>query len=287
MTAICGGGGSDALHHAVRVARAYTDRKKILKFEGGYHGWHDHLAVSVRPFPDEAGPIDAPKPVPISAGALEEAVAQVVVAPFNDEDALAKIIKREKGNIAAALIEPVCHSAGCLIVRPDFISFLRDLCAEEGIVLIFDEVLTGFRHHIGGVQEIYGITPDLGAFGKAMANGFTISALAGKKDLMSLFTPTGPVYLSGTYMGNPIGVAASLKTIDLLRDGRIHKKLWAFGEKISITLQETINELELNACCYSFGSIWGNLLRNKKGRELSRHNCHDFARERRSGEPSV
>jgi glutamate-1-semialdehyde 2,1-aminomutase len=255
-TVICGGGGSDPMYNAVRVARAYTGKKKLLKFEGGYHGWHDYVAASVRPDPAQAGPADAPHTVPGSLGSLEEAIQQIVVAPFNQEAAVERIVQREKDKLAAIIVEPVCHAAGCLIVRENFLRFLRDLCNQHGIVLIFDEVITGFRHHPGGVQAIYGITPDLGVFGKAMANGYPISALAGKSEIMSLFTPEGPVLLSGTFMGHLLGVTAALKTIEILQDGEVHKKLWRLGNRLCQEINKVIEKLDLNARCYNFGSIW-------------------------------
>lgn len=255
-TVLCGGGGSDPMYHAVRVARAYTGKTKVLKFEGGYHGWHDYLLASVRPDPQKAGPADAPHTVGGSSGALQGTVDQILVAPFNDESAVERIVEREKDNLAAIVIEPVCHSAGCLIVKTEFLQFLRDICDQYRIVLIFDEVITGFRHHIGGAQAILGITPDLGVFGKAMANGYAISALAGKNDIMSLFAPEGPVFMSGTYMGHLLGVTAALKTLEILKDGAVHRRLWDMGNRMSGELNAIIDELELDAHCVNFGSIW-------------------------------
>lgn len=255
-TILCGGGGSDAIYNAIRVSRAYTGKTKLLKFEGGYHGWHDDQAVSVRPNPADAGPALAPHSVAISAGSLAETVQQVVVAPFNNEAAVESLIRKEKDHLAAVIIEPVCHSSGCLIVKETFLKFLREICTAYGIVLVFDEIITGFRHHIGGAQAIFGVTPDLGAFGKAMANGFPISALVGRDDIMSMFGPEGPVLASGTYMGHPVGVSAALKTIDILTETDIYPKLWRQGDKVRTEINLIIDELDLNARCYSFGSAW-------------------------------
>ena len=255
-TILCGGGGSDAVYNSVRVARAYTGKTKILKFEGGYHGWHDYLAVSVLPELANAGPAEDPNSVPVSAGSLKETVQQVVVAPFNNHEATERIIEREKDNLAAVMIEPG-YSAGCPVINQDFLQLLRDLCDKHGIVLIFDEMITGFRTHIGGGQALLGVTPDLGIFGKAMCNGWPLSALAGKSEIMSLFTPEGPVFYSGTYTGHVLGVAASLKTIEILRDGEVHKKLWRLGNRITEGINAVIDELEVNARCHNFGSIWG------------------------------
>lgn len=255
-TSFCGGGASDAMYNAVRVARAYTGKTKLLKFEGGYHGWHDDVAVSVRPTVERAGPADSPHAVPVSAGSLAAVTGQVVVAPLNDQHALERILDREQGELAAVIIEPVCHSLGCVEVDHDLLRFLRSRCSDLGIVLIFDEVITGFRHDIGGAQALCGITPDLGVFGKAMANGYTISALAGTNAIMSEFMPEGSVFLSGTYMGNLIGVTASLATIDILQEGSVHKRLWALGERVSTAVNETIEDLGLDAKCHSFGGFW-------------------------------
>ncbi len=255
-TVICGGGGSDPIYHSVRVARAYTGKTKVLKFEGGYHGWHDTLLAGVRPKPATAGPPDAPTTVAESGGALASTIDQIVVAPFNDFEATERIIEREKDNLAAIMIEPVCHSAGTLLVKTEFLQYLRDACDRYGIVLIFDEVITGFRHHIGGAQSLLGVTPDLGVFGKAMANGYAISALTGKNDIMSQFSPEGDVFMSGTFMGHLLGVTAALKTIEILRDGEVHKRLWAVGDRIRDEINPIIDELDLNARCYSYGSIW-------------------------------
>jgi glutamate-1-semialdehyde 2,1-aminomutase len=255
-TVLCGGGGSDPMYHAVRVARAYTGRTKVMKFEGGYHGWHDYLLASVRPDPAKVGHADAPHTVPISAGALKETVDKIIVAPFNDKDAVEKLVRQHKDDLAAIVIEPVSHSAGCLILKPDFLQFLRQICDQYGIVLVFDEVITGFRHHVGGAQAILDVTPDLGVFGKAMANGYAISALSGKKEIMSMFAPEGPVFMSGTYMGHLLGVTAALKTIEILRDGSVHKRLQDTGDRISREVNAVIDELDVNARCINFGSIW-------------------------------
>ena len=254
-TVLCGGGGSDPMYNAIRVARAYTGRTRVLKFEGGYHGWHDYLAVSVRPGLEEAGPPDEPDSVAMSPGMLRETVDQVVVAPFNDEEAVERIVGREKDQLAAIVVEPG-YSGGCPVMKRSFLQLLRDLCNRHGIVLVFDEVVTGFRTHLGGAQALLGVVPDLGVFGKAMANGYPISALAGKNEIMSLFMPEGPVLFQGTYNGQVLGVAAALKTIEILSDGEVHQKLRRLGRKIAGELNAVADELEIDARCYNFGSIW-------------------------------
>jgi glutamate-1-semialdehyde 2,1-aminomutase len=256
MTALCGGGGSDAVYNAVRLARAHTGRSKLLRFEGGYHGWHDYLGASIRPRPEEAGPAEDPKTVAASAGSLQQAIDQIVVAPFNDAEATERIIRREGDRLAAIVIEPVCHSLGCLVVDTGFLALLRALCDELGIVLIFDEIITGFRHHLGGVQSIVGITPDLAVFGKAMANGYPISALSGKREIMTLFSPEGPVFISGTFMGHLLGVTAALETIRILRDDNVHARLFRQGERMATEIGGAIDELGIDASFKQFGSAW-------------------------------
>ena len=257
QTIICGGGGSDAIYNAVRVARAFTGRTKVLKFEGTYHGWHDDLAASVRPGAGTAGPAAAPWTVPVSPrGSLSSTIEQIVVAPLNDRAAVEEIVAREHVDLAAIVVEPVCHSAGCIVLDDGFLALLRQMCDAYGIVLIFDEIITGFRHHVGGAQTLFKVTPDLAAFGKAMTNGFSASALSGKRGIMSLFAPQGPVFLSGTFMGHLLGVSAALATIDILRDPAIHAKLFRQGNEISTRVNAAIERLGLDACCNNFGSVW-------------------------------
>jgi glutamate-1-semialdehyde 2,1-aminomutase len=257
QTIICGGGGSDAIYNAVRVARAFTGRTKVLKFEGGYHGWHDELAASVRPALGDAGPLAAPRTVPVSPrGSLPTTLEQIVIAPLNDRAAVEQIVERERHQLAAIVVEPVCHSAGCILLEDGFLALLRQLCDAHGIVLIFDEIITGFRHHPGGAQTIFGVTPDLAAFGKAMTNGFSASALSGKRKIMSLFAPEGPVFLSGTFMGHLLGVSAALATIEILRDPAIHAQLFRHGNEISTRINAAIERLGLDARCNNFGSVW-------------------------------
>jgi glutamate-1-semialdehyde 2,1-aminomutase len=177
-------------------------------------------------------PISATLPRASPRGSLASTVEQIVVAPLNDRAAVEEIVGRERGHLAAIVVEPVCHSAGCIVLEDGFLALLRQLCDAYGIVLIFDEIITGFRHHVGGAQTLFNVTPDLAAFGKAMTNGFSASALSGKRKIMSLFAPQGPVFLSGTFMGHLLGVSAALATIDILRDPAIHARLFRQGNEI-------------------------------------------------------
>ena len=165
MSILCGGGGSDPIYNAVRVARAYTGRTKILKFEGGYHGWHDYLIVSVRPSLEEAGPADNPTSVATSPGMLQSTADQVVVAPFNDNEAVERIVEREKDNLAAIVVEPG-YSGGCPVMRVDFLQLLRDLCDKHGIVLLFGRGGDGLSDSLGRRAGTAGSDAGPGGFRK-------------------------------------------------------------------------------------------------------------------------
>jgi glutamate-1-semialdehyde 2,1-aminomutase len=255
-TSLHGGGGSDPLYSAMRLVRAFTGRRKILKFEGGYHGWHDGLAVSVRPSSSQAGPAEDPAVVAVSAGALAEVTANTLVAPFNDRDRVEQIVAAHRGEIAAIFVEPVVHSCGCLLPKPGFLQFLREICDANGMLLVFDEIITGFRHALEGAGYQQGVRPDLAAFGKAMANGFVLSALTGRNDLMSLLGPEGPVFFSGTFNGHLLGVAAAQRTIEIMRTEPVHEKFRRLGTMLADGVNRAIRDTGIKAVCYSYGSIW-------------------------------
>ncbi len=251
-----GGGGSDAIYNALRLARAYTGKERILKFEGDYHGWHDDVAISVRPSPEEAGPFEAPNSVPMSAGTLPEHVRNCLVAQINDRAMVEKIVENHHDEIAAIIVEPVVHSSGCIKLEDGFLKLLRELCDTHGIVLIFDEVVTGFRHALSGAGAQQGVYPDIGAFGKAMANGFVLSALIGRRELMSMFTPSGRVLYSGTFNANLIGVVAAQETIRILETEPVHEKLYRLGQLMSDGINRVITKHGIEAVCYNYGSVW-------------------------------
>ena len=255
-TSLHGGGGSDPLYNAVRLARAYTGRKKILKFEGGYHGWHDELALSVRPSAAQAGSADEMKPIPVSAGALPENAENTLIAPFNDEQITEKLVAQHSNELAAIFIEPVAHSCGCLLMKPGFLKFLRQLCDAYGCLLVFDEIITGFRHSLEGAGAQQGVHPDLAAFGKAIANGFVIAALTGRNKVMSLLGPEGPCFFSGTFNGHLLSVAACQETIRIMRTEPVHEKLFRLGEMMSEGINKAIRDAGIKAVCYHYGSIW-------------------------------
>lgn len=252
-----GGGGSDPIFFAIRGAKALTGRPKIIKHEGSYHGWSDPVLMSVLPDPRLAGPADAPVPVPDSLGIPQDSVDNTLITTANDEAMLERLVTRHKGEIAAIITEPVMHSMGVVRLKPSYLKLMRQLCDSHNIVLIFDEILTGFRHGIGGVQKLVGVTPDMAVFGKAMTNGQAImAALAGKRDFMSLFPEEAKV--TGTFIASLAGVSAALKTIEILRrdDGAVYKHVYRLGDMARDGLNEAAQDVGVNVRCHSLGSTW-------------------------------
>ena len=247
--------GSEATYHAIRVSRAATGRSLVVKFQGCYHGWHDYIAANVISHPDRVGTID-----PISAGVLPQALDWLLVLPFNDVEALEDVMRERGHEIAAVILEPVIHTIGCVIPTAEFMAALRRTTSEAGSVLIFDEVVTGFRHDLGGYQAIAGITPDLTTFAKAIANGYPLAVLCGRADLMDRFNtrPDGTVMFGGTYNGHPMSLAAALATIEILEadDRAIHRRLFRLGATIQEELERIVDRLGLVASPTSFGSVF-------------------------------
>lgn len=252
-----GCGGSDALCYAVRTARVATGRTKILKFEGSYHGWYDGLVYSVTPDLAAAGPDAAPVAVAESLGLPPEAAGHITILQYNDQAAVERLFAAEGHQYACLIVEPVMHGAGVGVLepKPGYLQFLRDICTRYGVVLVFDEILTGFRHDIGGAQRLLGVAPDLTAFGKALSNGFPICALSGRREFMSHMSPQGRAYFSGTYNGNIVCVAAALKTIELLGDGSAHRKLWALGKRFADGVNAEVARLGTSARARHYGSM--------------------------------
>jgi glutamate-1-semialdehyde 2,1-aminomutase len=225
--------GSEANHVALRLARAVTGRPLFIRFEGHYHGWLDDLAVSVNPTPDQHGPRENPTRVAWSAGQRASALEDCLVLPWNDLDLVRRTLERRAPDIAAVITEPVMCNHGCVPPEPGFLEGLRKLCDQYGVLLIFDEIITGFRLALGGAQEFYGVTPDLATVGKALANGFPISALAGKRKVMELVA-RGTVMHGGTGNANIMSVAAALATLEQIENagGEFYKRLFQRGQQL-------------------------------------------------------
>jgi glutamate-1-semialdehyde-2,1-aminomutase len=245
--------GSEATAQAIRLSRAVTGRELLVKFQGGFHGWTDSVARNVISAPAKAYGRD-----PLSSGILEHALDATLIAEFNDLDSVAALFDAHPGRIAAVIMEPVPHNVGALLPTPEFVTGLRELTTERGALLIFDEVITGFRHALGGYQEVVGVTPDLTTFGKGMANGFPIGGLCGRRDLMEHFNGrTGDVLLAGTFNGNPLGCAAALATIDVLAsEPDFYHRTHRLGLTIRDGLSTIVEELGIEATVAGFGGVF-------------------------------
>ena len=237
--------GSEAVHAALRVARAVTGREKFLRFEGHYHGWLDNVAYSIAA-PTEAalGPREAPEPLPWSQGLPEYLQGEMIALPWNDLPLVEKTLAAQHHEIAAVITEPIMCNSGCILPRPGFLAGLRALCDRYDIALLFDEIITGFRLGLGGAQGYFEVTPDLAVFGKALANGYPISVLAGKRAWMQPIADGTVIHAGTMNAGNP-SVAAALTTLDVLEQEEISPRLFALGSRLMRGLQDAAEEVGL------------------------------------------
>jgi glutamate-1-semialdehyde 2,1-aminomutase len=243
--------GSEATYHAIRLARAVTGRETIVKFQGSYNGFHDYVLRNVLSARERVGRRD-----PHSKGMLQAAIDATLVCRYND---LADVEAALTGDdVAAVILEPIGHNSPGILPEPGFLEGLRELCDREGALLVFDEVITGFRHHLGGYQAICGVTPDLTTMGKAIANGFPIAAIGGRRELMERLNtnPAGDVHFGGTYNGNAVGVEAALATIEQLEDGSVHERVFRLGERMRAGLRAIAEEAGVPAVAGGYGSLF-------------------------------
>jgi glutamate-1-semialdehyde 2,1-aminomutase len=232
--------GTEATMHAMRVARAYTGRNKIVKFEGQYHGVHDYALISVGPDDmSELGDADNPVRLTWGRGIPEQVAATIIPARYNNIEFLRRLFEREGDDIAAIIVEPVLGNAQGIMPEPGFHQAMRALTEEFGILLIFDEVKTGFRFAKGGAAEYFGITPDLGTYAKAMGNGYPAAAFGGRAEVMSVLPDK--VSHGGTYAGNRVAAAAAVKTLEIIRDTDALETVRATGLRIQDGLREVLN----------------------------------------------
>lgn len=254
--------GSQGTYFGLRLARSYTGREKVLKFAGAYHGWHDYaLLASSYADSDELHDLVANERYPDvtidSAGMVEGTTESVISAPYNDIDQTREIVEAHRDELAAIIVEPIMRA-----IKPqhNFLSNLRDLCDEHGIVLFFDECVTGFRMALGGAQEYYGVVPDLAMFGKAIGGGVPLSAVTGKEEIMRLSDPDmsksdSGAYLSGTLSGNPLCAAAGHATLDILEQPGTHRELREYAQDYRAIIDDVLADSNLEGQALGEGPI--------------------------------
>lgn len=242
--------GTEATMSAIRLARGFTGRDDILKFEGCYHGHSDSLLV-------KAGSGALTLGVPSSPGIPADFAKHTLTLPFNDETAVRQLFAERGDTLACIIVEPIAGNMNFVEPLPNYLETLRELCTKHGTVLIFDEVMTGFRVSLGGAQELYGVTPDLTTLGKVIGGGMPVGAFGGRKDIMQHIAPVGPVYQAGTLSGNPIAMCAGIKTLELLSAPDFHKNLHAMTAKLLNGLQAAADAAGVPFCSAHTGGMFG------------------------------
>ena len=248
--------GSEACQIAFRLARAFTGRDLILKFEGHYHGWMDGALISYKPTEDQVGDRVAPNRVPGSRGQVPNAIDNIVSAPWNDVPALEYILDAHLGRIAAVVMEPVLCNSGCILPKNGYLQQVRELCTARGILLMFDEVITGFRMALGGAQQHYSVVPDIATFGKAVGGGAPLSGVAGRREiLMQMFEG---VAFGGSFNGNPVSLASAHATLtELARDnGAALAHADALGRRLMDRIHQIACRRELPVRVTGFGAAF-------------------------------
>jgi glutamate-1-semialdehyde 2,1-aminomutase len=242
--------GTEATMSAIRLARGYTGRDRIIKFEGCYHGHSDALLV-------KAGSGTLTLGVPTSPGVPAAAAAQTSTLTYNDTDGIKQAMESIGSETAAIIVEPVAGNMNCIPPEPGFLEGLRTLCDEYGCVLIFDEVMTGFRVALGGAQQHYGVTPDLTTLGKVIGGGLPVGAFGGRRDIMEQLAPLGPVYQAGTLSGNPVSLAAGLATLELVSADGFHQQLDATARRLTGGLQLLAEQAGIPFTTNQVGGMFG------------------------------
>ncbi len=246
--------GTEAVIYSLRLARTFTGRSKVIRFEGMYHGFSDGVYWSKHPKLEEAGPESRPVAVPQGPGMAPGAGDQLIILPWNDIDALRAAIAREGDDIAAVLTEAVMCNTGCILPKPGYLEAMRELTAARGIVLIFDEVITGFRLSVAGAQGRLGIRPDLSVFAKGLGGGFPVAALGGRRDIMSLVSD-GTVSMAGTYSANTIAVAAANAALDELAVPDLYEGLYTRCERFYAGLDRILKDAKLPGYVVGMGPV--------------------------------
>ncbi len=240
--------GTEATMTAIRLARGYTGRDKFIKFAGNYHGHSDSLLVS-------AGSGVATLSIPGTPGVTAKTASDTMIARYNDLDSVRALFEAEPETIACIIVEPIAGNMGVVPPAEGFLEGLRELCTQYGALLIFDEVITGFRAALGGAQEVFGIAADICTFGKIIGGGFPVGCVAGPRKIMETLAPTGPVYQAGTLSGNPVAMEAGLAQLTKLQTANPYPGIFANGELLASLLREIIADLDLPCCVNQSGSV--------------------------------
>ena len=264
--------GTEATMSAIRVARGYTGRSKFIKMDGCYHGHGDSFLIAAGSGALTFGTPDSPGVTPGTA-------ADTLVAPYNDIDAIKALIDKNPEEIAAIILEPVAGNMGCVPPHPQYLQDLRAVCDRHGIVLIFDEVMTGFRLAPGGAQELYGVEPDLTTLGKIIGGGLPVGAYGGKAKIMDFVSPAGPVYQAGTLSGNPLAMAAGIAVLKYLKqNGSIYKQLNETTARLVDGLRAVVKEFNVPATVNSVGSMFTLFFTDREVMDLATARTSDTAR---------
>ena len=261
--------GTEATMSALRLARGFTRRDKIIKFDGCYHGHVDSLLV-------KAGSGALTLGQPDSAGIPAVLAALTLALPFNDVEALRFAFEQNKGEIAAVIVEPIPANAGLIPPLPGFLETIRELCTAHGALLIFDEVMTGFRLARGGAQELLGVQPDLSCFGKVIGGGLPVGAFGGRAEIMDHLAPLGPVYQAGTLSGNPLAMAAGLTQLKFLEEQDVFTKLEKLGAFLEMEVRATLKSSGLDYVFYRYGSMFCLFFTNQPVHRLSNAQTADL-----------
>lgn len=250
--------GTEATMSAIRVARGFTGKDKFIKMEGHYHGHGDSFLIAAGSGAMTMGNPDSP-------GVTKGTAKDTLIAPYNDLEAIEELVKVNKNEIAALILEPVPGNMGLVIPKSGYLEGLRKICDREGIILIFDEVMTGFRLAKGGAQELFGVTPDMTTLGKIIGGGMPVGAYGGKKEIMEFVSPAGPVYQAGTLSGNPIAMAAGLTMLNHLNSHpEVYSTLNAVGDKIVSGFNKSLDKLGLNYTINHIGSMYSLFFTDKE-----------------------
>ncbi len=251
------GSGTEATLHCIRLARAFTGRSKILKFEGNFHGYHDQVMFAIGTPVERLGPENMPAAYPGSTGMPPGLEQHLVIVPYNRPDLLEDAFHRHGDQLAAVLCEPIYYNAGCVIPSKEFMAKLRQLTRDYNALLIFDEVLSAFRMALGGAQEYLSVTPDLCTLGKAVGGGFPLSVFGGRKDIMDRLMPSGDCQHSGTYNGHPVAVAASLAAVTVYRQPGFYDHIHAVACRLYLGLANIVARRNVQARVQGLGARFG------------------------------